>query len=95
MAALVHFTITPDGGEPVKLVASKLDAIRVERELNAPLVARAQEGYFEPVLRLAYAAASRSALLPPGTTFDEFVDGWEIALETDDEDDDPKEEPAP
>lgn len=84
MAKLLEFTITPEGGEGQRLVASKLDAIVVERQLGAPIVARAQEGYYEPIMRLAYAAASRSKAIPEATTFEQFVDGWDVSVETED-----------
>ena len=82
MAGLLEFSITPEGGEPQRVTASKLDAITVERALGQPIVSRAQEGYFEPVLRLAYAAAVRTQALPEGTSFEVFVDTYEVAMET-------------
>lgn len=85
MSKLLEFTITPEGGESQRLVASKLDAIIVERQLGAPIVARAQEGYYEPIMRLAYAAATRSKSIPDGTTFEQFVDGWDVAVESGDD----------
>ena len=82
MAGLVTFTITPDGGEPATIVVSKMDTLLVERELGQPVILRAQEGYFEPLLRLAYKAATREQAVPAGTTFEQFVDGWDVSLET-------------
>lgn len=85
MAGLVTFTLTPIDGDPIEVQATKMDAIVVERELRVPILGRAQEGFFEPVLRLAFSAASRQKAIPEGTTFEQFVDGYDVALETDDE----------
>ena len=85
MAGLLTFQITPEGGETFTLQVSKMDAIVTERALGVPILGRAQEGFFEPVLRLAFSSATRQKLIADGTTFEQFVDGYEIALETDDE----------
>lgn len=85
MAGLLSFQITPEGGETFTLEVSKMDAILAERALGQPILGRAQEGFFEPVLRLAYLSAGRQTLIPAGTTFEQFVDGYTVALETDDE----------
>lgn len=85
MAGLVTFTLTPAGGEAFEVRATKMDAIVVERELRVPILTRAQEGFFEPVLRLAFSAATRQKVIAEGTTFEQFVDTYDVALETDDE----------
>lgn len=81
------FTVRVDDGEPAEVIASKFDFIMVERETRQPVAKAMEQGYLEPVLRLAYQAAKTCKALPAGMTFDEFLQRADVDFHVEDADD--------
>lgn len=86
-AGMGRFTITVDGGEPRDVLASRFDFIMVERETKTPVAKAMEQGFLEPVLRLAYQAARNGKALPDGMTFDEFLQRADVEFHVDDDED--------
>lgn len=82
---LTVFTLKTEGADPVEVPATKMDTIIVERQTKRPIIADARAGYFEPILLLAYQAARRNNAIPFETTFEQFVDGWDIEVDLDED----------
>lgn len=85
---LLRFRITPsDGEQPAVVLVGEMDLLRAERRYGAPILGRAQEGYFEPLVQLAYAGAQRAGIIPGVASLDDFIDGHTIELLEDDDPD--------
>jgi hypothetical protein len=82
------FTVSIDGGEKKLVSASRLDYIVIERELKQPIYKSIEQGYLEPVLRLAFQACKRQDAIPAELGFDGFLERCDVEFLTDDEDGD-------
>ena len=89
---LIRFRLTPaTGGDAVLVPTGGIDIVRAERAYGAPIMGRAQEGYFEPIMMLAFVGAQRQQLVDKTTTFDEFMEAFDVELlDESDEVDGPK-----
>lgn len=84
MSALGRFSIKKGDGDPTLVLASRLDYVVVERKFPQPVFKLAEQGYLEPVLQLAYAAAHRQGAIDKGVDFDTFLDQYDVEFLTDD-----------
>lgn len=78
---LIRFRLTPTGGgDPVLVPTGGIDIVRAERAYGAPIMSRAQEGYFEPIMMLAFVGAQRQQLIAKTDTLDEFMERFDVEL---------------
>lgn len=83
---LVTFRLTTDGGEGSHVVVvGPLELVRAERRYGGPVMSKAAEGFFEPIMTLAFEGALRGQLIEKTCTFDEFLDRFEVQLLDEDE----------
>ena len=80
-AFLLRFRLTRvDNGRAVLVLANEIDLMHAERAYDAPILTRAQEGYFEPIVQLAFQGAQRAGVISKTDTLDEFVSAFTIEM---------------
>lgn len=84
-SGMARFTVALDGGEKKLVVASRLDYIKLERELKQPIYKAIEQGYLEPILRLAFDASRRADAIPGDLSFDDFLERVDVEFLSDEE----------
>lgn len=86
--AMFEFLLQPDAGEPVEMTAGMRDVRLWEKTHPKRSMGQLQDGAgisATILFEVAYSAAKRQGRIPAGMTEDEFVEQYEIDVETPDE----------